>query len=121
MSGVISDYAELIAPIEKRCIAEGRNCLVPDLNNLQEVNHETDGFSDLVERLTYYYVSPATATDDVRISVNKPDYDPTVQSFEQYHKEKRTIRKLFSRLLNPDGDNRIVNVNRTKKLNYKVK
>lgn len=121
LSGVINDYADLIDPIEKRCIAEGRHCLVPDLKNLQEVNHETDGFSDLVERLTYYYVSPATASDDVRILVNKPDYNPVSQSFEQYHKENRTVRKLFRRLRNPDGDNRIVSVNKTKKLNYKVK
>lgn len=121
LSGVITDYSDLIEPIVKRCIAEGRNCLVPELENLQEVNLETDGFSDFVERLTYYYVSPATATDNVRIAVNKPGYNPAVQTFEQYHNENRTLRKILCRLRTPDGDNRIVNVNTTKKLNYKVK
>lgn len=122
MNGVIADYNKLISPIIERCAVEGRRCLVPDLGNLHAVNDVTDGFSDYVEQLTYYYVGPAAAdATGLNVSVNKPGYSLDRQTFERYHHADRTVKKMIKRVFSPDGGKDSVGVKTTKKLNYNVK
>lgn len=122
LNGVIADYPKLILPIVNRCAAEGRRCLVPEIDNLNSVNDLTDGFSDYVEQLTYYYVGAADDdSESANLSVNKSGYSPERLTFEQYHRDNGTIKEMLKRLVSPNGGKSLVNVKTTKKLNYDVK
>lgn len=111
LSPIRENYDATICAIEKRSRELGIVVIAPSLYNLDQVASEQNGSSATIEDLTYCYVSPQ--------SCYKDDFNPDTETYESYHRRKRTASKLFSRIFRPNAANRSRKT--TKKLNYDVK
>lgn len=99
-----------IGKLATECSERGITCISPTLSQLDEVVSEQDGTSSIIEDFTYCYVSPT--------SCYKDDFNPESDTYESYHKRKKT----FSRLLKSVFKNKKARSrNTSKKLNYQIK
>lgn len=107
---LIADYDDTIGNVAAQCREAGITCLAPGRDNLSEVATPQDGYDALLESLCYCYVSPQDCY--------KSDFDVSADTYESYHRRKRTASGLF-RAIFRSPDSRARNV--SKKLNYKIK
>lgn len=107
-------YSDIIEPLRSRFIKEGTVILCPtleNLRNLEEDSEGTDEFALLLEKLTYYYIT--------QTGVNKEDFQWRKDSFFSYHKRRRTAQNIFKSIWKRPRVG--VEKQSTKKLNYKIK
>lgn len=114
MDEIIKSYDDILKPIQDKCHQEGIVCLSPTLENLKALDKEdenVDSFVNLIEDLTYYYIT--------QNGCNKENFDWGKDTFSSYHKRNKTGRKIFRYILGKQFISK--EKNSTKKLNYTVK
>lgn len=102
-------YDDTIGKIIKDCHAFGIKIIAPEKWQLSKVDNEQGWASAAIEDVSYCYVSPT--------SFYKSDFLEDKDTYESYHKRKKTVSKLLLMLFYHKGRRR----NASKKLNYTVK
>lgn len=102
-------YDSTIGKMIGECHKRGVKCLAPSKDQLREVATEQDYASAVIEDLTYCYLSPQT--------IYKSDFDLSKETYESYHRRKRTASRLFASVF---GRGRSRSRRVSKKLNYRV-
>lgn len=106
-----SHYEATFGNVAAYCRAHGITCIVPTLEQIDEVVTPQDSVSALIEDITYCYISPKSAY--------KQDFNLGSDSFEAYHRRHHTARRLLmAAFFNRDNSRRR---NASKKLNYNIK
>lgn len=105
--------SDIIEPFSAECARRGVTALLPEMENLLKVNKLHSEAEELIEQLTYIYVSPQT--------VYRDDYDCGKETIRRYQDRKRFGRRLWCTVLGRGSSEESVRVNASKKMNYKVK
>ncbi len=106
----LKEYYDLtIGAIRRRGAEIGITVIAPELEQIDQVATEQDFTSALIKEITYCYVSPD--------SVYTPDFTST-DTFDSYHKRKRTARKLLKAVFSRTHNSR--KRDSSKHLNYHV-
>lgn len=104
-------YSETVGKTVKTCREKGITCIAPTVEQLGKVGSEQGAVSALVEDITYCYVAPG--------AVYKEDFILGEDTFESYHKRKKTARRLFKGAFGIGLRSRAKR--RSKKFNYEVR
>lgn len=105
---IIERYDDILLPIREECSRRGIICIMPDKENLENLK-SNDFVDNSVEEATYCYVSSKQCWKD--------DFDYHTDTFESYSKRTNYTWKLFRQIFR----SKKVNVDVTRKMNYKVK
>lgn len=105
-------YDRVLGAVARKAAALGVTCIMPGLQELDMVAAPRSCFEKTFEEITYCYVGPQSCYAD--------GFDACTDTYESFHRRRRTSRTLLRSLfsLRPDTD---VGNNRTKKLNYTVR
>lgn len=102
-------YDQSIGRFIKECANRGVTCMAPDRSQLDQVASQQSACSAAIEDFTYCYIAPH--------SLYKADFQTDADTFESYHRRKKTVRHLIAVMLG-FGKKRTRKV--SKKLNYNI-
>lgn len=103
-------YDETIGHVAAECRRRGIVCVAPEREQIERVTAEQDGFSTVMEDMTYCYISPRGCYRD--------GFDLETDTYEAYHRRMHSGRRLFRAIFSHAVSRKAIG---SKKLNYTVK